>query len=71
MMNIDNDFFDYYKVENGDTIYNIARDKIFLLPVNEVSNNAINIRYEPAKNHQTKDVKFEENYLIDNILNLS
>jgi len=48
--------------------YNIARDKIFLLPVNEVSNNTINIRYEAAKNHQIKDIKFEENYLIENIL---
>ena len=48
--------------------YNIARDKIFLIPINEAPNTAITIRYEKPKNNQNQGIKLEENYLIDNIL---
>lgn len=48
--------------------YNIARDKIFLIPVQEAPKTAINIRYEKPKNNQTKGIIFEEQYLIDNVL---
>lgn len=48
--------------------YNIQRDKIFLIPVNETPNTRITIRYEKSKNNQIQNIKFEEDYLIDNVL---
>lgn len=48
--------------------YNIGRDKIFLIDINEAPNTSITIRYEKPKNNQTQGIKFEEDYLIDNIL---
>ena len=48
--------------------YNIARDKIFLISVNETPNTSITIRFEKPKNNQTQGIKFEQDYLIDNIL---
>ena len=48
--------------------YNIARDKIFLVNINDAPNTAITIRYEKSKNNQTQGIKFEQEYLIDNIL---
>lgn len=48
--------------------YNIERDKIFLLSVNDVSDTNVIIRYEKPKNNQVKNIKFENDYLIDNIL---
>lgn len=48
--------------------YNIARDKIFLFNVNDVLNTSITIRYEKPKNNQIQNIRFEEDYLIDNIL---
>lgn len=48
--------------------YNIERDKIFLIPVNEAPSTAITIRYEKPKNGQIKDIKFEEDYLIEKVL---
>ena len=47
--------------------YNIARDKIFLIPSTEAKT-SLTIRYEKSKNNQTKGINFEEDYLIDNIL---
>lgn len=47
--------------------YNIARDKIFLIPVSE-PRTTITIRYEKSKNGQTAGVHYEDEYLIDNIL---
>ena len=48
--------------------YNIERDKIFLISVEEAPNTAITIRYEKPKNNQTQGIKFEDDYLINNIL---
>ena len=50
--------------------YNIARDKIFLFKVDETPNTTITIRYETSKNNQVQGVRFEEDYLIDNILHV-
>ena len=47
--------------------YNIARDKIFLVPVDE-PRSAITIRYEKPKNNQTLGINFEDDYLIENTL---
>lgn len=47
--------------------YNIARDKIFLVPVDE-PRSAITIRYEKPKNNQILGINFEDDYLIENIL---
>ena len=48
--------------------YNIERDKIFLININDAPNTTITIRYEKPKNNQTQGIKFEQEYLIDNIL---
>lgn len=48
--------------------YNIQRDKIFLIPVNETPSTSITIRYEKSKNNQIQNIKFEQDYLIDNVL---
>jgi len=48
--------------------YNIQRDKIFLIPVNETPSTNITIRYEKSKNNQIQNIKFEQDYLIDNVL---
>ena len=48
--------------------YNISRDKIFLIHVDEAPNTSLTIRYEYPKNNQIQGVKFEKDYLIDNIL---
>lgn len=47
--------------------YNIARDKIFLVPVDK-ERVSITIRYEKTKNGQTEGVNFEEDFLIENTL---
>ena len=48
--------------------YNIRRDKIFLIPVNDTANTSILIRYEKPKNNQKQGIHFEEDYLIENVL---
>lgn len=48
--------------------YNIQRNKIFLININEVPSTSIIIRYEKPKNNQIQGIHFEEDYLIDNIL---
>ena len=47
---------------------NIDRDKIFLIDINEAPNTTITIRYEKPKNNQTQGIKFEEDYLFENVL---
>ena len=46
--------------------YNIARDKIFLIPVDE-PRCSITIRYEKPKNGQISGVNFEEDFLIETL----
>ena len=48
--------------------YNIDRDKIFLIDINEAPNTIITIRYEKPKNNQIQGIKFEEDYLFENVL---
>lgn len=48
--------------------YNVARDKLFLVPVDEANNTAITIRYEKPKNNQIKGIRFENDYLLENSL---
>ena len=48
--------------------YNIDRDKIFLIDINEAPNTTITIRYEKPKNNQIQGIKFEEDYLFENVL---
>lgn len=45
--------------------YNLARDKVFLIPVGEPCTSIV-IRYEKPKNNQKQNIKFEEDFLIDN-----
>lgn len=48
--------------------YNIARDKLFLVPTTAEPRSTITIRYEKPKNNQTNGIHYEEEYLIENIL---
>ena len=48
--------------------YNIARDKLFLIPIEKAPGTAITIRYEKPKNNQTKGIQFEEDYLLERSL---
>ena len=48
--------------------YNIERDKIFLIPINEAPLTSITIRFEEPKNHQFQSVIMEDKFLIDNVL---
>ena len=48
--------------------YNITRDKIFLVSVEDAGNVQLTIRYEKPKNNQTANIRFEEDYLIENVL---
>lgn len=57
-----NDEIDYF------ACYNIDRDKIFLIDVNESPNTSIVIRYEKPKNNQIQGIKFEKDYLLENVL---
>lgn len=48
--------------------YNIERDKVFLIPVENAPSTQITIRYEQPKNNQTKNIMMESEFLIENIL---
>lgn len=48
--------------------YNIERDKLFIISVDEASNSQLTIRYIKPKNGQILGVKFEEDYLLDTFL---
>ena len=48
--------------------YNVARDKLFLIPVEEANDKGIIIRYEKPKNNQVKGIRFEEDYLLETSL---
>ena len=49
--------------------YNIERDKLFIIDVDDAPNSQITIRYIKPKNGQTQGIKMEEDYLLDNFLN--
>jgi hypothetical protein len=59
-----------YTIDEVDyfALYNLCRDKIYLLKVPETPIATIRFRYEYPKNGQTCGVHFEDDYLIDNIL---
>lgn len=59
-----------YSIENIDyfALYNIERDKVFLISVEETGDTAVTIRYEPPKNGQKVGIRFEKDYLIENVL---
>ena len=48
--------------------YNIEREKIFLVDVNETASTGVTIRYDAPKNNQTKGVKYEKDYLLENVI---
>lgn len=48
--------------------YNITRDKIYLIKINDAPKTGIIIRYEKSKNNQIQNIRFEDEYLIDNVL---
>ena len=59
-----------YTIDEVDyfALYNLSRDKIYLLKVPETPITTIRFRYECLKNGQTYGVHFEDDYLIDNVL---
>ncbi|MBR1802567.1 MAG: hypothetical protein IJ777_01145 [Clostridia bacterium] len=50
--------------------YSIARDKVFLIKVRDAPNTSLTIRYEKPKNNQVPGIKFEKDYLIENVLHI-
>lgn len=50
------------------SLYNINRDKLFLVPISDTPNTSIIIRYDKPKNNQAKNIHYEEDYLYENIL---
>jgi len=53
---------DYY------ALYSIVRDKIYLVSFKDASSNSINIRFENPKNNNFTNVKMENDYLIEKVL---
>ena len=48
--------------------YNIQRDKLFIVDVNDAPSSQITIRYTKPKNGQMSGIKLEEDYLLDTFL---
>lgn len=49
-------------------LYNVERDKLFLVPISQAPNTSLIIRYEKPKNNQTQGIHFEEDYLFEKII---
>lgn len=62
------------KYSNGEVdyfaLYSIVRDKVYLLKVNDKIPSSICIRYEETGNKQSVGVKYECDYLFENVLGL-
>lgn len=48
--------------------YNIETNKAFLIEVPEIPVNMITIRIDPPKNKQVKNVRYEKDYLFENVI---
>ncbi len=48
--------------------YNVTRDVILLISIDDAPTSGLNIRYDNPKNGQKSNIKYEKDYLIDNIL---
>lgn len=48
--------------------YNLSRDKVYLIQVDNSPNTGLSIRYELTLNRQTKNIRLEKDYLIENVL---
>lgn len=48
--------------------YNLSRDKVYLIKVDNAPNTMLTIRYEMSSNGQTKSIRLEKDYLIENVL---
>ena len=51
--------------------YNITRDKIFLINVKDAPSTNLKIRFEQPKNNHKTGIRWEQDYLIDNVLQKS
>ena len=49
-------------------LYNVQRDKLFLIHVSQTPNTSIIIRYEKPKNNQTQGIHFEDDYLFEKVI---
>lgn len=51
-------------------LYNVERDKILLLDIKDTPKKEIRIRYDEARNGQHKEIRKEEDYIIEKVLNM-
>jgi hypothetical protein len=49
-------------------LYNIHRDKIYVLKVEDVNTHSVTIRFNETRNSQINHVRNEEDYIIDNVI---
>ncbi len=48
--------------------YNLQRDCVLLINVNDAPNTGLSIRYELPRNGQVANIRMEEDYLIENVV---
>lgn len=48
--------------------YNIARDVVCLIPIADAPKSVITLRYEKPNNGQVKGIRFESDYILENII---
>lgn len=52
-------------------LYNVEKDKIFLINIKDAPKRAVTIRCNKTKNGQHKDIRREEDYIIEKVLNMA
>lgn len=57
--NYKEDEVDYY------ILYNVVKDRIYILPFQDAPKTEITIRYKPSVSGQTTKIRLEQDYLID------
>ena len=57
-----------YSADDVDFFATMYKNQCYLIPYNLCGKRAQRLRFVPTKNGQTKNIRFEKDYLIDNIL---
>lgn len=52
-------------------LYNISRDSLMMINIEDVGNDAVTIRYLEPKNKQSKGVRYEKDYTVEKIIKQS
>lgn len=50
------------------SLYNLARDKVLLVPVDNTSSTSITVRYEVPNGHNQYNIWFEEDLLLEKVV---